>query len=217
MALSSSVAHVSAADATRARPREEERAPRRARIVAVGCAMSLGIAADAAAFELQRADPQFVDKEYRFEMTALLAAPVDDVERILRDYENYPTLDGRILQAKVLERPAAGVAILETMLRACFGPVCRNVRRVERVEESPHALLATTDPARSDMKLGETQMSLTPLDDGTTRVTYRTRLRPDFWIPALVARGMMLNTLEDATIELFRSVERQAQGHDDSP
>ena len=163
------------------------------------------------AFELQRAEPQFIDGEYRFEMTAVLDAPVDDVERILRDYADYPTLDSRILDAKVLERPDERTAILATTLRACFGPVCRTVRRIERVEESPRNLLALTDPERSDMKFGETRMELSATDAGQTIVTYRTRLQPDFWIPALVARRMMLTTLEDATIELFRSVEQQAR------
>jgi hypothetical protein len=166
------------------------------------------------AFELQRAAPEFIENEYRFEMTAVLDAPIDEVERILRDYENYPTLDSRILDAKVIERPQEGAAILQTTLRACFGPVCRTVRRIERVEESSHALLATTDPERSDMKFGETRMALAPADEDKTRVTYQTRLQPDFWIPALVARRMMLETLEDATIELFRSVEQQAQQHE---
>jgi len=170
----------------------------------------LAPASGAAGFELQRAEPAFIEGEYRFEMTALLDAPIDEVERILRNYENYPTLDSRILDAKVIERPQHGVAILATTLRACFGPVCRSVKRIERVEESPHALLAVADPERSDVKLGETRTELTATDDGKTLVTYRTRLRPAFWIPALVARRMMLEILEDATIELFQSVEQQA-------
>ncbi|HVF18141.1 MAG TPA: SRPBCC family protein [Steroidobacteraceae bacterium] len=166
----------------------------------------------ASAFEVQRAEAVFVDEEYRFEMTALLDASVDAVEPVLRDYEGYKALDPRILEARVIERdPAQHIATLETTLRACVGPVCRNVKRIERVEESPGGLIATTDAARSDMKLGETRMTLEKTEDGRTRVIYRTRLKPDFWIPALVARRIMLETLEDATIDLFRNVEKRAQ------
>ena len=99
----------------------------------------------------------------------------------------------------------------ETLLRACFGPICKNVKRIERVEETPLGLVAVTDPARSDMKFGETRMQLASLDEERTQVSYQTRLKPDFWIPALVARGIMLRTLEDATIELFQNVEKRAQ------
>jgi Polyketide cyclase / dehydrase and lipid transport len=163
------------------------------------------------AFDLQRAEAEFIEGEYRFEMTAVIEAPVDQVEHILRDYENYPTLDPRILAARVIERSEPHIATLATTLRACFGPFCRSVKRIERVEESPHALLAVTDAARSDMKFGETRMELSSDEQNRTRVSYRTRLKPDFWIPALVARRMMLETLEDATIELFRNVEKRAQ------
>ena len=164
----------------------------------------------ARAFELKFAEAAFVEDEYRFEMAAVLDAPLDYVERVLRDYESYHSLDARILEARVLERPEAHVATLATTLRACFGPICRNVKRVERVEELPHALLAITDATRSDMKFGETRMDLSDVD-GRTLVTYRTRLKPDFWIPALIARRMMLTTLENATIELFQNVEKRAQ------
>lgn len=162
------------------------------------------------AFELESAEPQFVEGEYRFAMTAVLDAPLEAVERILRDYENYPALDSRILEAKVTERPEDGVVLLQTKVRACFGPVCRGVKRLERVEESPGTLLAITDPKHSDMKFGETRTELADAH-GRTRVTYQTRLKPGFWVPALLARRMMLETLEDATIDLFRSVEARAQ------
>jgi hypothetical protein len=177
---------------------------------AVVFVFTLLVATHTHAFELKFAEAAFVDEEYRFEMTALIDAPIDYVERVLRDYESYKSLDGRILEARVLERPQEHVATLATTLRACFGPICRNVTRVERVEESTHGLVAVTDATRSDMKFGETRMELSEVD-GRTRVTYRTRLKPDFWIPALIARRMMLQTLEDATIELFQNVEKRAQ------
>jgi hypothetical protein len=166
------------------------------------------------AFDLQRAEAKFTEGEYRFEMTAVIDASVDEVERILRDYENYPMLDARILEAHVLERSEPNIATLATTLRACFGPICRSVKRIERVEESPHALLAITDATRSDMTFGETRTELSSDEQNRTRVNYRTRLKPDFWIPALVARRMMLATLEDATIELFQNVEKRAQSED---
>lgn len=166
----------------------------------------------ALAFELKFAEAKYVDDEYRFEMTAVIDAPATYVEKVLRDYESYKSLDARILEARVLSRSEeTHAAMLETLLRACFGPVCKNVKRVERVEELPLGLVAITDPARSDMKFGETRMNLTELDSHRTQVSYQTRLKPDFWIPALIARGIMLRTLEDATIELFQNVEKRAQ------
>ena len=174
------------------------------------------LACNAHAFEIEHAEAKFEDEEYRFEMTAILEAPSAIVSSILRDYESYKSLDARILEARVIERnEAEHFSMLATTLRACVGPICRNVKRIERVEETPMSLVAKTDPARSDMEFGETRMQLSALDDSRTRVTYQTRLKPAFWIPALVARRMMLTTLEDATIATPRarcSADRPAPG-----
>jgi len=165
----------------------------------------------ARAVEIERADAAFADKRYSFELVATLEAPIDKVEAILRDYANYPTLDSRILEAKVLERPSPNEVMLFTSLRACFGPFCRNVKRTEKVQEEVHELRATTMPEKSDIAYGETYTQLSNAGK-RTRVIYRTAISPDFWIPRFVGRRVMLNTLRDATLNLFGNVEKQAGG-----
>jgi hypothetical protein len=164
----------------------------------------------ALALTIERAESHYVDKHYQFEFVATLDAPVERVQAVLRDYANYPTLDERILEARVEERPTEYAAILATTVRACFGPFCRNVKRVERVEEAPLELTAISDPKRSDVKFGETHTMLS-VTEGRTRVSYRTAITPAFWVPAIGGRRWLLNTLSDATIELFKNVELRAQ------
>jgi hypothetical protein len=165
----------------------------------------------ACAMEAERVDSEFVDKQFRCEFVALLDAPVAAVEAVLRDYDSYPKLDRRILEAKVIERPSSTTATLQTTLRACFGPFCRRVRRVEVVEETPNTLSAVTDPARSDVRFGETHTVIEAVSSTQTRVIYRTSITPGFWVPALGARAWMLRTLEEATTTLFENVEARAQ------
>lgn len=167
------------------------------------------VALQSHAFTIERAEARYIDDHYQFELVAKLDAPVERVEAVLRDYLNYSHLDERILDAQVLERPQQGVAILATTVRVCFGPFCRNVKRVERVEEAPRALTATADASRSDVKSGQTHTQLSVSEDGT-RVTYSTSIVPNFWIPAFVGRRFMLRTLESATINMFTNVEKIA-------
>lgn len=185
-------------------------------LTALGCSAAIGTAE---AVDIERSDASFSDKRYSFEMVATLDAPIDRVEAVLRNYAGYPTLDPRILEAKVLARPAAGEVTLLTNLRACFGPFCRTVKRTERVEEEVHELRAITIPESSDVKFGETFTQLSNAGK-RTRVIYRTSIAPDFWIPRFVGRRVMLNTLRDATLNLFGNVEKQAgdcQPHGDCP
>jgi len=168
-------------------------------------------AATACAFEIEKSETHYADRRYQCDLSVRLDAPLDKVQAILRDYERYPTLDTRILQARVLERPEPNVVMLETTVRVCFGWFCRNVTRVERVQESEHSLAATADPGRSDVKFGETSTQLSPDGNGGTLVHYRTSTTPAFWIPSVVGRRWMLRTLEDATGDLFMNVEMQAK------
>jgi hypothetical protein len=166
------------------------------------------------AIEVERADSTFADRRYSFELVATLDAPIERVDSILKDYAAYPDLDARILEARVMERPAAGEVTLFTSLRACFGPFCRTVKRVEHVREEVHELRATTVPDQSDVSFGETFTQLSNAGP-RTRVVYRTSVSPDFWIPRMIGRRFMLNTLRDATLTLFGNVEKRA--HDSAP
>lgn len=168
-----------------------------------------GVACNVRALEVERADAKFAAKRYSFELVATLDAPVDRVEAVLRDYAAYPALDARILESKIIERPAADEVLLFTSLRACFGPFCRTVKRVEKVEEDIHELRATTIAERSDVKFGETYTQISNAGQ-RTRVVYRTTVSPDFWIPRFIGRRVMLNTLRDATLTLFGNVEKRA-------
>jgi hypothetical protein len=168
------------------------------------------VAVPAQAFAIERAEASYVGKQYQFELVATLDAPLERVQSVLKDYEQYPSLDPRILESRVLERPQENVAMLQTTLRMCFGPFCRNVKRVERVEELEAGLSAVADPQRSDVSAGETHTTLAAVENGT-RVTYRTSIAPAFWIPAVIGRRWMLNTLREATIDLFEHVEMRAQ------
>jgi len=168
-------------------------------------------AASASAFTIEHSEARYADEHFRYELIVTLDAPIELVEEVLRDYAKYPALNDRILSAKVLERPEHDVVLLETVVEVCLGPFCRKVTRVERVSESRHGLLAVADPKRSDVVSSETRSELTSTQLGATRVKYVTDVVPDFWIPPLGGRRMMLKTLQTETRDLFINVEKQAQ------
>jgi hypothetical protein len=184
----------------------------RSRLTAAALVMLPLWAGAACAFQIEHSETRYADRRYQCDLNVRIDAPLDKVEAILRDYENYSALDARILKARIIERPEPNVAMLETTLRVCLGWFCRNVDRVERVEESQHALTAKADPSRSDVKFGETHLQLAPGEHGSTLVRYTTSITPAFWIPTAVGRRWMLRTLEDATTDLFMNVEMKATG-----
>lgn len=177
-----------------------------------GLALAVLLSASPAhAFTIEHSEARYVEKHFTYELVVTLDAPIDRVDKVLRNYADYPSLNDRILAAKVLERPAPDVVTLETTVEVCFGWICRDVNRVEKVQESKYSLLAVADPARSDVKFSETRSELMPAHHGATRVKYVTNVVPGFWVPPLGGRRMMLKMLETETRDLFMSVERKAQ------
>jgi hypothetical protein len=49
-------------------------------------------------------------------------------------------------------------------------------------------------------------------EGGGTYVEYEAEVTPAFRIPAVLARKAALRTMSEATVTLFRNVERQARG-----
>ena len=171
----------------------------------------------AGAFTIEHSEARYVDKHFRYELVVTLDAPIDRVDEVLRNYADYPSLNHRILSSNVLDRPAADVVTLETTVEVCFGWFCRNVTRVERVQESKYKLLAVADPERSDVKFSETRSELSPGHHGVTRVKYETNVVPDFWLPPVGGRRMLLRKLETETRDLFMSVEEKARQSEPTP
>jgi hypothetical protein len=165
---------------------------------------------DVFALEVAQADARYQDKEFRVDLDLVLDASAERVQAVLRDYDNYPRLDGSILEAKVLSRGDAASLTLYTKLRACAGLFCRTVKRVERVQEGNFELLAEVVPEQSEVISGRTHTVLQTLD-GRTRVRYRTSVAPKFWVPTFIGRPLMLRTLREASLDLFRHVETQAK------
>ena len=159
--------------------------------------------------DIERADTRYKDREYRVELDLVLHASPARVEAVLRDYGNYPSLNAEILEAKVLDRPDAATVMLYTKVRACSGLFCRTVKRVERVQESALELFAVAVEDQSDVT-GQTHTVLQTVNSGT-RVQYRTTVVPKFWVAPIFGRSMLLRTLRESSLDLFRQIEVRAQ------
>lgn len=169
------------------------------------------------AFTIEHSEARYADKHFHYELIVTLDAPIERVDEVLRNYPEYPSLNARILSAKILERTEPDTVTLETTVEVCFGWFCRNVTRVETVHESKYVLLAVADPERSDVKFSETRSELTSAHHGATRVRYVTDVVPGFWVPPMGGRRMLLNMLESETRDLFMSVEAKAREMESAP
>lgn len=170
--------------------------------------MALLAAPAAFAIDVERLEVQRFEDRYVVEFQARLAAPAEEVGAVLTDYEHYPALDPRILEAR---REEANHSRLHTRLRGCLGGLfCRSMQRVETLEERPGEVIATAVPAESDVRYGITH-SRWEAREGATAINYRLEITPDFWVPPLIGPRLMIKALREGTLSLFTNVERVAR------
>jgi hypothetical protein len=169
------------------------------------------LASPANALEVRRLDVSFEGDRFVVVLNAQLDAPADGVGEVLKRYDDYPSLDPRITESRVLSRGREHSVRLYTRMRGCLGTLmCRSMKRVEEIEERPNELLATTVLPESDVRFGVTRSQWEPQDGGTS-LQYRLEIMPKFWIPPVFGRRLMIRTLSEGTLSLFTNVEREAR------
>lgn len=175
-----------------------------------GLLASLAASAAAQALDVLRLESGYADGAYRVQFEAVLAASPRRVLEVLESYADYPQLDPRIIEARIVGA-VDGHPLLYTRLHGCLGSIfCRDMRRVEKVIELADGLVAEAIPERSDVSSGRTETKV--FADGTrTRLRYESRFEPSFWMPDMLVRGAMRRTLEQATRDMFTNVEARAR------
>jgi hypothetical protein len=174
-------------------------------------AVALLLSPLAQALDVEQLDVNLQGDRYVVDFVAKLDAPADAVHAVLTDYDDYPNLDPRIQESRVLARDRLNSVQLYTRMRGCVGGLfCRTMQRVEEVVERPDELLATAILDKSDVRFGVTHSQWQSKANGTELV-YRLEIMPKFWIPPLFGPRMMINTLRSGTLELFTNVEKAAK------
>src|SRR3954471_4239950 len=86
-------------------------------LAVAGACLLLALSCEpASALTIEHSNATYNNKHYEFEMVAIIDAPIERVQAVLRDYEGYKDLDPRILEARVIERPTSYLSVLETTL-----------------------------------------------------------------------------------------------------
>lgn len=178
-------------------------------------ALSLSVAAPCRAMDVEIVVVGEHDGAYSVKFEAVLDAPVPSVIAVLTDYARYPSLDPRIVEARIVGQ-SDGRRLLFTRLRGCLGSwLCRDMDRYERIIEGAGLLVAESMPGMGDLQRGQAVTHFEPQGE-RTHVRYRMDFKPSFWMPRWLVRGAMLKTLEAATREMFANVEARAR-HGDQP
>lgn len=163
------------------------------------------------AAEMRELTVDWQDDVYSIMAVADLDAPLDAVRRVLLDVEHYHWITGAIRESTLLDRQGPRQVTIYTRMEACFGPFCKEVEQVQRVDFREDNLIRLTSlPKYSDVKLGESEWRIEPLPENRTRIAWRLRMEPDFWVPPLIGPALVRSGLREEGRDTINGIETLA-------
>lgn len=145
----------------------------------------LGLAAPAQDVSVSRKG-QFIVSKADF----VVDLPRREVIEAFSSFAELPRLNPAVVES-TSEPGADGRSLVTTRLRDCVAMFCKTVTLVERVSvDRDGTIRAEVEPERGDFESGNTVWSF-EADGASTRVSYRSQVRPGFWLPPLVGQRAM--------------------------
>ncbi len=172
----------------------------------VACALT---SPRAGALDIETAVVSRSDGAYELAIDARLDAPPGRVLAVLTDYARLPELHPQIRETRVLGRPAPGATEVFTRLEGCVVLFCRDLERVEVIRLTAAGLEAEDVAGRSSFREGRTRW-LVAADGVGTRLSYRSRVVPGFWVPPVFGPALLGRSIKKMTLETMAAVEARA-------
>ena len=166
----------------------------------------------AAALEVDMAVVSRAGDAYELAIDARLAAPPERVLEVLTDYEQLPQLHSRIRESRVIGQPAPDTVEVHTRFDGCVMLICRSLERTEIIRRTAAGLEAEDVAGRSAFREGHTRWLITADGEGT-RLSYRSHLVPDFWVPPVFGPMFLARAVKEMTLETLAAAEARAAQH----
>lgn len=161
------------------------------------------------AMELLRADVKHDAGHYTVGFEVLLDVDMDEVRRVITDYNNLPKLSERIIGSRVLSTQGKQTR-LELILRDCVSVFCKTLRRVEDIK-----ILAGGDvvtrvlPEMSDFLYAWEHWQIQG-EEKRTRIKYHSELALNFFVPPVVGPAMIRSKMREEVESVAGKLEKLA-------
>ena len=151
----------------------------------------------------------YKNKRYIASIEMIIDAPGDDVYDIFTNFNDLAQLSDNITQSRLLSRTAA-VSVVEVKTHNCVLFFCKDLTQTQRVHELNDGKISVEDiKGKSDFIYAKTTWHIRQHDD-ETRVSFRTEMQPDFWLPPLLGPWLFKKRLIKETAAMLERIEELA-------
>jgi hypothetical protein len=175
-------------------------------------AIALLFSASALSADLLDVTVEKDEDRYRLTSETRFDAKLEDLYRVLTDYDLFTQFSSVFVEARNEEPGANGRPRYFTRMEGCMLLFCKSFVRVGELTLLPNTeIIALADPEQSDFKYSREQWTLRQEKDGVLLV-YDFELEPDFWVPPVIGPYIMKRVLKRGGIDAVDRIEALAQG-----
>jgi Polyketide cyclase / dehydrase and lipid transport len=149
---------------------------------------------------------------YKMVADAHLAAPPDEVFKVLIDYEHLTRISPSMVKSTLVRQLDTSTALVYTDTRICTFLFCRHARELQRIAEtSPLDLDAEVVPQpANNIKSGKATLHL-EAEQGGTRMHWELSIEPDFWVPPWIGPLLLSGSLRAESQRSVEGIEKLAR------
>jgi len=168
----------------------------------------LFVALPGQAGEVIEASVEHKDKRYFVSLDVLIDADSKVVYDALTNFNNLSTINPAVTSSNLVYSLSDTQHRVEVNLEACITYFCKKLVQVQDVEELPGNLILTTVvPEKSDFDYAHGRWKVTS-EQGRTRVTFDSDLKPAFWVPPLIGPLLIEKKLRDEALAVVDGLEQ---------
>jgi len=164
--------------------------------------------------EINSADVRKENNHYYLHINATVNADVDNVIRIITDYENLPSINPYLKESKLLDNPEGERTTVSMITETCILFLCYNIRHVHTFHFIENGILfSRIIPEGSDFQAGWMRWEIKAIDSNkiypVTQIILDIEMVPDFFVvPVIGSYQIKRKMLEIVKITIDKLEEK---------
>ena len=153
---------------------------------------------------------------YHLHTNTIVYARVDNVRRIITDYENLTSIIPNLKESKLLNKSENGRTTVSMLTKMCVFFLCYKIRHVQTFHLIKNDILfSRIIPEKSDFKSGWMRWEIKEIDSDkmtpVTQIILDIEMTPDFFIPPLIGPYQFKRKLLGVTRTTINKLEEKAK------
>ena len=153
---------------------------------------------------------------YHLHTNTTVYAKIDNVRRIITDYENLTLIIPNLKESKLLNKSENGRTTVSMLTKMCVFFLCYKIRHVQTFHLIKNDILfSRIIPEKSDFKSGWMRWEIKEIDSNkmypVTQIILDIEMTPDFFVPPLIGPYQIKRKMLEITSATINNLEEKAK------